>query len=78
MPNTHARHGAPGTDLTALHDALGCAATATVQAFRGDEDSASKSLTEARAAALEAFGRGSPGAAALDVVFAAITQAAGA
>jgi hypothetical protein len=63
-------------DLAALHDALGCAAMATVQAFRGDEDSVSLSLTEAQVAAEEAFGCGSPRAAALNVVFAAITQAA--
>lgn len=63
-------------DLAALHDALGCAAMATVQAFRGDEDSVSLSLIEAQVAAEEAFGCGSPGAAALNVVFAAIAQAA--
>jgi hypothetical protein len=63
-------------DLVALHDALGCAATAAEQAWRGDGDSASLSLIEAHAAAEEAFGRGSPGVDALSVVFAAITQAA--
>jgi hypothetical protein len=66
----------PVTDLAALHDALGCAATAIVQAFRGDEDSASLSLIEAQAAADEAFGRGSPEVDAFKVVSAAITQAA--
>lgn len=35
------------------------------------------SLLEAQAATEEAFGRGSPGVDALDVVFAAISQAAG-
>jgi hypothetical protein len=65
-------------DLAALHDALGCAAMATVQAFRGDEVSVSLSLIEAQVAAEEAFGSGSPGAAALNVVFATITQAAAA
>ena len=65
-------------DLAALHDALGCAAIAIVQAFRGDEDSVSLSLIEAQVAAEEAFGCGSPRAAALNVVFAAITQAAAA
>jgi hypothetical protein len=70
-------HRGGGTDLAALHDALGCAATAAVQAFRGDGDSASLSLTEAHAAANEAFGSGSPGVDALNVVFAAIKQAAG-
>jgi hypothetical protein len=63
-------------DLAALHDALGCAATAVEQAFRGDRDSASLSLIEAHAAAEEAFGRGTVGVDALDVVLAAITQAA--
>jgi hypothetical protein len=62
--------------LAALHDALGCAATAADQAWRGDGDSASLSLIEAHAAAEEAFGPGSPVVDALSVVFAAITQAA--
>lgn len=66
------------TDLAALHDALGCAVTAIVQAFRGDKASASLSLIEAEAATEEAFGRGSPEVEALDVVFAAIMQAAAA
>ena len=66
------------TDLAALHDARGCAAVAAVQAWRGDQDSASLSLLEAHVAAEEAFGRGSPEAEALNVVFAAITQAAAA
>ena len=66
----------PMTDLAALHDALGCATAAVEHAFRGDGDSASLSLLEAHAAAEEAFGAGSPGADALSVVFAAITQAA--
>jgi hypothetical protein len=77
MHHTLVHHGG-GTDLAALHDALGCAATAAVQAFRGDGDSASLSLTEAHAAANEAFGSGSPGVDALNVVFAAIAQAAAA
>ena len=63
-------------DLAALHDALGCARTAVVLAWRGDRDSASLSLTEAHAAAEEAFGPGNPGADALGVVLAAIAQAA--
>jgi hypothetical protein len=67
---------APVTDLTALHDALGCAAMAAVQAWRGDRDSASLSLTEAHAAAEDAFGPRSPGVDALAVVFGAIAQAA--
>jgi hypothetical protein len=74
MHHTLVHHG--GTDLAALHDALGCAAAAAVQAFRGDGDAASLSLTEAHAAAAEAFGTRSPGVDALDVVFAAIAQAA--
>lgn len=65
-----------GPDLAALHDALGCAATAAVQAWRGDQDSATLSLIEAHGAAEEAFGPGSPEADALNVVFAAIAQAA--
>jgi hypothetical protein len=68
----------PVADLAALHDALGCAATAAVQAWRGDRDSASLSLIEAHAAAEEAFGPAGPGVDALNVVFAAITQAAAA
>jgi hypothetical protein len=63
-------------DLSALHDALACATTAAVQAWRGDRESASLSLLEAHVAAEEAFGRGSPEVDALDVVLAAITQAA--
>jgi uncharacterized membrane protein YdfJ with MMPL/SSD domain len=76
MPGTLVSRSGTVTDLAALHDALGCAATAAVQAFRGDEDSAALSLTEAHAAATEAFGSGSPGVDALNVVFAAIAQAA--
>jgi hypothetical protein len=64
------------TDLACLHDALSCASMAADQAWRGDEDSVSLSLYEAHAAAEEAFGAGSPGADALNVVFAAIAQAA--
>ncbi len=63
-------------DLTALHDALGCAAAAVGHAWRGDRDEASLSLAEAHTAAEEAFGRGRPEVDALNVVFAAITQAA--
>jgi hypothetical protein len=70
--------GSPVTDLAALHSALGCATTAVVQAFRGDQDSVALSLLEAHLAAEEAFGPASPGADALNVVFAAITQAASA
>ncbi len=69
---------ASGPDLAALHDALSCAAAAVEQAFRGDGDSASLSLLEAHAAAEEAFGPTGPGVDALNVVFAAITQAAAA
>jgi hypothetical protein len=76
MPRTLVHRSGAVTDLAALHDALGCAAMAAVQAFRGDEDAASLSLTEAHAAAEEAFGSGSPGVDALNVVFAAIAQAA--
>ena|SRR5208283_1839793 len=65
---------APLTDLAALHDALGCAAMAAVQAWRGDRDSALLSLAEAHAAAGEAFGRRSPEVDALGVVFDAIAQ----
>jgi hypothetical protein len=75
MPRTLA-YGDSVTDLAALHDALGCAAMAAIQAWRGDRDSASLSLTEAHAAAEDAFGPRSPGADALDVVFDAIVQAA--
>ena len=67
---------APVTDFAALHDALGCAAMAAVQAWRGDRDSASLSLAEAHAAAEEAFGPRSPEIDALGVVFGAIAQAA--
>ena len=67
---------APLIDLAGLHDALGCAAMAAVQAGRGDRDSASLSLSEAHAAAEEAFGPRSPGVDALDVVFDAIAQVA--
>jgi hypothetical protein len=63
-------------DLACLHDALSCASMAADQAWRGDQDSASLSLTEAHAAAEEAFGAGSPGVDALSMVFAAIAQAA--
>ena len=66
----------PVSDLGALQGALGCATAAVEHAFRGDGDSASLSLIEAHEAAEEAFGAGSPGADALSVVFAAITQAA--
>lgn len=66
----------PAPDLAALHDALACASTGAVQAWRGDQDSASLSLLEAHVAAEEAFGRGSPEVEALNVVFTAITQAA--
>ncbi len=66
---------APIANLAALHDALGCATTAAMQAWCGDEDSASLSLTEAHTAAEEAFGRGSPGTDALAVIFDAIAQA---
>ncbi len=66
---------APVADLAALHDALACASTAAVQAWRGNRDSASLSLLEAHAAAEEAFGPGSPEVEALSMVFAAITQA---
>ena len=76
MPRALADNGGGVTDLAALHDALGCASMAVAQAFRGDEDSAALSLTEAHAAATEAFGSGSPGVDALCVVFAAIAQAA--
>jgi hypothetical protein len=67
----------PVADLAALHDALSCCATAADQTWRGDIDSASLSLLEANVAAEEAFGRGSPVIEALNVVFAAIKQAAG-
>jgi hypothetical protein len=72
---TFVHRGMSVIDLTALHDALGCAAMAAVHAFRGDRNSTSLSLTEARAASQEAFGCGSPEADALDVVLAAITRA---
>ena len=62
--------------LAALRDALGCATAAVDYAWRGDRDSASLSLTEAHAAAEEAFGAGSPEVDALNVVLAAIAQAA--
>lgn len=68
----------PGAHLAALHDALGCAVAAVAQAWRGDQDSMSLSLIEAHAAAEEAFGSGSPGVDALNVVFAAIAEAAAA
>jgi hypothetical protein len=76
MPGTLVRRSGPVVDLAALHDALGCAAMAVVQAVRGDEDSASLSLIEAHAAAEEAFGSGSAEVDALNAVFAAITEAA--
>ena len=62
-------------DLAALHDALGCATAAVAHAWRGEGDAASLSLIEAYAAAEEAFGHGTPEVDALNVVFAAITQA---
>jgi hypothetical protein len=76
MSRTLVNHSSPVADLAALHDALGCAAMAAVQAWHGDRDSASLSLLEAHVAGEEAFGRGSPEVEALNVVFAAITQAA--
>lgn len=60
MPSALVHHSGPVTDLAALHDALGCAAMAAVQAWRGDRDSASRSLAEAYADAEEAFGPRSP------------------
>lgn len=66
---------ADAPDLIALHDALGCASAAVVQAWRGDQESASLSLNEAHTAAEEAFGRESPGTDALAVVLDAIAQA---
>jgi hypothetical protein len=75
MPRTAVHCGSPATDLAALHDALGCATTAVVQAWRGEGESASLSLAEAHSAAEEAFGRGSPGTDAMAVVFDAIAQA---
>jgi hypothetical protein len=75
MPPTHAHPSARVTDLAALHDALTCCATAAEQVWRGDRDSASLSLLEAREAAEEAFGWGSPAVEALNVVFSAIKQA---
>lgn len=66
------------TGLAALHDALSCASMAADQAWRGNRDSMSLSLIEAHAAAEEAFGSGSPEVDALNVVLAAITQAAAA
>lgn len=76
MPRALADHSGSATDFGALHDALGCAATAAVEAWRGNHDSAALSLIEAHAAAEEAFGRGTPEVDALNVVFAAIAQAA--
>ena len=70
MPGTLVHRSGPVANLAALHDALGCAAMAVVQAARGDEDSASLSLIEAHAAA------GALEVHALNVVFAAITEAA--
>jgi hypothetical protein len=64
-------------DLPALHDTFACCTTAVLRAWRGDRDSALLSLLEAQAAAEEAFGAGSSEAGALNVVFAAIRQAAG-
>jgi hypothetical protein len=78
MPDVLAHSAGAVIDLGALHDALGCAAEAAVQAWRGDQDSASLSLIEAHAAAEEAFGPAGPGVDALNVVFAAIAQAASA
>jgi hypothetical protein len=76
MPTAHMRRAAPAAELTALHDALACCTTAVVHAWRGDHNAAALSLLEARASAEEAFGSGSPGVDALNVVFAAIKQAA--
>ena len=76
MPRAVMHHSGSVADLGALHDALGCAAMAAVDAWRGNQDSAALSLTEAHAAAEEAFGSGSAGAEALNVVLAAIRQAA--
>ena len=63
-------------DLAALHDALNCASAAVVYASRGDRAPASLSLLEAQTASEEAFGSGTPEAAALGVLLAAISQAA--
>lgn len=76
MAGTHGTRGGSVADLPALHDAFACGTSAVLQAWRGDRDSALLSLLEAQAAAEEAFGRGSPEAVALGVVFAAIKQAA--
>jgi hypothetical protein len=76
MPPTLEHASGAVIDLAALHSALSCADVAVVQAFRGDEDSIALSLIEAHAAAEEAFGRGSAEVAALNVLLAAITEAA--
>jgi hypothetical protein len=76
MAATHEPRSGSAADLPALHDAFACGSSAVLQAWRGDRDSALLSLLEAQAAAEEAFGPGSSEAAALNVVFAAIKQAA--
>lgn len=76
MAGAHGHDSGSVANLPALHDAFACCTSAVLQAWRGDRDSALLSLLEAQAAAEEAFGSGSSEAAALNVVFAAIKQAA--
>jgi hypothetical protein len=77
MARTQAHRDGSAADLPALHDAFACCTTAVLQAWRGNRESSLLSLLEARAAAEEAFGACSPEADALNIVFAAIKQAAG-
>lgn len=64
-------------DLAALHDTLESAALAAFIASDGDAGCTGEALSEASATAAAAFPSGSAGAAALDVLFAAIAGAAG-
>jgi hypothetical protein len=63
-------------DLPALHDALDCAAAATLAAEAGDRNCAELAVLEASAAAASAFPPGSREAEALGVIFTAICRAA--
>jgi hypothetical protein len=64
------------TDLAALHEALDAATLAAFIAEGGDRDCAADAVLEASFAAAGAFPPGSPGAAALGVIFDAILEAA--
>lgn len=56
----------------ALYDALNCASLAALFAEGGEQGRAQEVLTDARLAAVSAFPAGSPEAAALDLILAAV------